>query len=153
MPLTAVLNPKMFRVTLYHTPTYSSSHVHLPQTRIRTARIVLYPQCLRGLALVLKIEPLIETILHTQRIVFHVACATEMWDRPTLIALPGWRLTQKELAEGHHNVFACVVPDCWVIDPSQAVVSRSRVKGQELKAHESLFPHRADILKLSNRAF
>ncbi|KAF8495490.1 hypothetical protein F5888DRAFT_1711332, partial [Russula emetica] len=65
--------------------------------------------------------PLAETILHAQkkeRFVLgarggHVACATEMRDRATLNALVEDSL--KKSTEGHHDAFARVEPDCWVL--------------------------------------
>jgi hypothetical protein len=64
--------------------------------------------------------PLTETILHAQKERFvlgarggHVACATEMRDRATLNALVEDSL--KKSTEGHHDAFARVEPDCWVL--------------------------------------
>jgi hypothetical protein len=69
----------------------------------------------------LEIETLTETIVHTQRkkrFVLgarggHVACATAVRDGATLNALVEDSL--KKSTEGHHDAFARVEPNCWVI--------------------------------------
>jgi hypothetical protein len=94
--------------TLYHALSDTSSHMH-PYRPIYS----LASNVLCRLTLILEIDPPTETTFVLGARGGHVACAMEMWDMATLNALVKDSL--KKSTEGHHNAFARVESDCWVI--------------------------------------
>ena len=112
-------SPSLFRPShiLYHALSHTFSHIHLHYPYDPSHSTLYSVEYFILSALVLEIETMNETILHTQRkgrFVLGarggvVACATEMRDRVTLNALVGDLL--KKGTDEDHDAFACVEPD------------------------------------------